>query len=89
MICLSKDNTTPVAAITKMNKPAVTPADRCSQKKTLRIMVPGELLDQGGVIRYVHPGGEFHEGDKGGMATHEGCNRELHFIKGEIARLLG
>ena len=46
------------------------------------------LLDQNGVIRYVHPGGEFHDGQQGGMPTHEACNRDMHFIRGEIARLL-
>jgi peroxiredoxin len=46
------------------------------------------LLDQNGIIRYVHPGGEFHEGDEGGMPTHEACNREMHFMGAEIAKLL-
>jgi hypothetical protein len=46
------------------------------------------LLDQNGIIRYVHPGGEFHEGNEGGMPTHEACNREMHFIGAEIAKLL-
>jgi peroxiredoxin len=47
------------------------------------------LVDQKGVIRYVHSGGEFHEGQQGGMPTHEACNRDMHFIQGEIAKLLG
>jgi peroxiredoxin len=46
------------------------------------------LLDQHGIIRYVHPGGEFHEGQNGGMPTHAACNRDMHFIQGEIAKLL-
>lgn len=46
------------------------------------------LLDQNGIIRYVHPGGEFHEGQQGGMPTHQSCNRDMHFIQGEIAKLL-
>jgi peroxiredoxin len=46
------------------------------------------LVDQNGVIRYVHPGGEFHEGQQGAMPTHEACNRDMHFIQGEIANLL-
>jgi peroxiredoxin len=46
------------------------------------------LVDRNGVIRYVHQGGEFHEGQQGGMSTHEACNRDLHFIQGEIAKLI-
>lgn len=46
------------------------------------------LLDKQGIIRYVHPGVEFHEGDRGGLPTHEACNRDAHFIDAEIARLL-
>jgi peroxiredoxin len=46
------------------------------------------LLDQNGIIRYIHPGGEFHEGHEGGMSSHEACNREMHFIRAEIAKLL-
>jgi hypothetical protein len=46
------------------------------------------LLDQKGIIRYIHPGGEFHDGEQGGMPTHEACNREMHFIQREIAKLL-
>jgi peroxiredoxin len=46
------------------------------------------LLDQKGIIRYVHPGGEFHDGEQGGMPTHEACNRDMHFIQHEITTLL-
>jgi hypothetical protein len=46
------------------------------------------LLDQNGMIRYVHPGGEFHDGQHGGMSTHEACNRDMQFIRGEIVKLL-
>jgi peroxiredoxin len=46
------------------------------------------LVDQNGVIRYVHPGGEFHEGQQGAMPTHEACNRDMHFIQSEVAKLL-
>jgi hypothetical protein len=46
------------------------------------------LVDQNGIIRYVHRGGEFHEGQQGGMPTHEACNRDMHFIQGEIEKLL-
>lgn len=46
------------------------------------------LLDQEGIIRYIHRGGEFHEGQQGGMRTHEACNRDMHLIQGEIAKLL-
>jgi peroxiredoxin len=46
------------------------------------------LLDQNGIISNVHPGGEFHEGQHGGMPTHEACNRDMHFIQSEIAKLL-
>lgn len=46
------------------------------------------LVDRNGIIRYIHPGGEFHEGQQGGMPTHEACNRDMHFIQREIAKLL-
>lgn len=46
------------------------------------------LVDRKGVIRYVHPGGEFHEGSQGGFATHESCNRDFHAIDKEIVKLL-
>jgi thiol-disulfide isomerase/thioredoxin len=47
------------------------------------------LVDRQGIIRYVHPGGEFHEGTQGGHATHESCNRDFRAIEAEIERLLG
>jgi thiol-disulfide isomerase/thioredoxin len=46
------------------------------------------LLDKQGVIRYIHPGGEFHEGVEGGLPAHESCNRDLHAIDAKIAQLL-
>ncbi len=46
------------------------------------------LVDRNGIIRYIHPGGEFHEGRQGGMPTHEACNRDMHFIQREIAKRL-
>lgn len=46
------------------------------------------LLDQNGTIRYIHRGGEFHEGSQGGTATHATCNGDMHFIREEIGRLL-
>jgi len=46
------------------------------------------LVDRGGVIRYVHPGGEFHEGNQGGMATHDACRRDYRAIEAEIAASL-
>jgi peroxiredoxin len=38
------------------------------------------LLDRSGTIRYVHPGGEFHEGDQGGLDNHAACQRDLRTI---------
>ncbi|MFL6354154.1 MAG: hypothetical protein ACJ74Z_20205 [Bryobacteraceae bacterium] len=29
------------------------------------------LVDRSGIIRYVHPGGEFHDGQQGGTPVHE------------------
>lgn len=46
------------------------------------------LVDQKGIIRYVHPGGEFHEGNQGGFATHASCQRDFHTIDADIRRLL-
>jgi peroxiredoxin len=47
------------------------------------------LVDRKGIIRYVHPGGEFHEGTQGGFPRHESCNRDYHAIETEIVKLLG
>jgi peroxiredoxin len=46
------------------------------------------LLDRQGIIRYVHPGGEFHEGTEGGLERHETCRRDLHVIEAKISQLL-
>ncbi len=46
------------------------------------------LVDRKGIIRYVQPGGEFHEGSQGGFATHQSCNRDFHAIDAEIVKLL-
>jgi peroxiredoxin len=46
------------------------------------------LVDRKGTIRYVHPGGEFHEGTHGALANHESCQRDFRIIETEIARLL-
>ena len=46
------------------------------------------LVDQRGVIRYVHPGGEFHEGEQGGMPAHASCQRDFAAIKNKIETLL-
>jgi hypothetical protein len=46
------------------------------------------LVDRTGVIRYVHPGGEFHEGDQGATATHEACWRDYRAIEAEIVASL-
>ena len=44
------------------------------------------LVDKHGVIRLVHPGGEFHEGQDG--ASHEACRRDYRQIEETIQRLL-
>ncbi len=46
------------------------------------------LVDRGGIIRYVHPGGEFHEGNQGGTPTHEACRRDYCAIEAEIITTL-
>jgi peroxiredoxin len=43
------------------------------------------LIDKQGVIRYVHPGGEYHEG---GGKGHESCERDYKKVDALIARLL-
>lgn len=43
------------------------------------------LVDKQGVIRYVHPGGEFHEG---GASGHEACERDFKKVDGMIGKLL-
>jgi peroxiredoxin len=40
------------------------------------------LVDRGGVIRYIHSGGEFHEG------THPVCAHDYHVIDKKIVELL-
>jgi peroxiredoxin len=47
------------------------------------------LLDRQGIIRYIHPGGEFHEDTQGGLPTHESCERDFHAIEAKIVELLG
>jgi peroxiredoxin len=46
------------------------------------------VVDRRGIIRYVHPGGEFHEGAQGGFDSHESCNRDYRTIEATIQRLL-
>ena len=46
------------------------------------------LVDRKGAIRYIHPGGEFHEGAQGALPAHETCQRDFHAIETEIGRLL-
>jgi thiol-disulfide isomerase/thioredoxin len=46
------------------------------------------LVDRRGNIRYVHAGGEFHEGGEGAFEHHDRCNRDFRAIDAEIARLL-
>lgn len=46
------------------------------------------LVDRRGIIRYVHPGGEFHEGNEGGFSSHESCNRDYRAIEATIRQLL-
>jgi peroxiredoxin len=40
------------------------------------------LVDRKGVVQYVHPGGEFHQG------THESCQRDYVAIENKILHLL-
>lgn len=47
------------------------------------------LIDKQGTIRYIHPGGEFHEGSGGDhWADHATCRRQYKEIDETIARLL-
>ncbi len=46
------------------------------------------LVDREGVIRYVHPGGEFHSGENGAMPTHAACQRDMALIENKIVTLL-
>ena len=43
------------------------------------------VVDRKGIIRYVHPGGEFHEGQAGGHAR---CERDYKEIEQVIGHLL-
>ncbi len=45
------------------------------------------VVDKKGIIRYVHPGGEFHEA-RLGEAGHAACEKSYQSIEGEIQRLL-
>jgi peroxiredoxin len=45
------------------------------------------VVDKKGVIRYVHPGGEFHE-DRAGEEGHARCERDYKEIDQVISRLL-
>lgn len=44
------------------------------------------IIDKHGVIRYVHPGGEYHEG--AGSPGQEMCEADFHEIQRTIAQLL-
>ncbi len=44
------------------------------------------ILDKHGVIRYVHPGGEFHESN--GSPAHQMCERDFKAIERTVAQLL-
>jgi len=44
------------------------------------------IVDKHGVIRYVHPGGEYHESN--GASAHETCNADFKKIQAVIAELL-
>lgn len=47
------------------------------------------LIDRAGVIRYVHPGGEFHEGaGESHLPDHARCNSDFREIQKTIVRLL-
>lgn len=48
------------------------------------------LVDREGSIRYMHPGGEYHEGESGEQwPDHGTCRREYAEIEATIVRLLG
>lgn len=46
------------------------------------------VVDKRGIIRYVHPGGEFHRAGAGDD-RHAGCERDYREIERAIGRLLG
>lgn len=47
------------------------------------------LVDKQGVVRYVHPGGEYHLGEAGlHWRNHESCHREYREIEDTILKLL-
>ena len=47
------------------------------------------LVDREGIVRYVHPGGEFHLGEGGShWKDHESCRREYREIVATIEALL-
>lgn len=46
------------------------------------------VVDKAGIIRYVHPGGEFHQRQPGQDAQHPQCEREYSNIDRLIQRLL-
>ncbi len=47
------------------------------------------LVDKEGIIRYVHPGGEYHEGPGGPHRTnHSSCRRDYRQIEKLIAQML-
>jgi peroxiredoxin len=46
------------------------------------------LVDRQGRIRYIQPGGEYHEGEQGGMPTHASCQRDFAVIRKTVEQLL-
>jgi len=48
------------------------------------------LIDRQGIIRYVHPGGEYHEGPGGDqMSDHSACHSDYRQLERSIVQLLG
>jgi hypothetical protein len=46
------------------------------------------VIDKRGIIRYVHPGVEFHEAAAGEGPGHDACHAQFHDIEQTIVRLL-
>ncbi|HZS50407.1 MAG TPA: redoxin domain-containing protein [Bryobacterales bacterium] len=46
------------------------------------------VIDKRGIIRYVHPGVEFHEAAAGEGPGHDACHAQFHDIEQTIIRLL-
>jgi peroxiredoxin len=87
----SAENVKKFAANLKFEFPIAVDNDRWNTLKQWWLMQNRSftsvsfLVDKKGIIRYIHPGGEFHKSDD---AKHEKCQKEYEEVKEMIEKLV-